>query len=107
VAQLKSRQWEPACPHCERLGEACATSENHPLQCNSIYAMGKRNQEEMGLLFGRTYDLPVVALRYFNIYGTRQALSNLIPEWRRSLPRAFSTGNRPWCLKMASSAAIL
>ena len=30
----------------------------------------------MCLLFGRTYGLPVVALRYFNIYGTRQALSN-------------------------------
>ena len=30
----------------------------------------------MTLLFGRTYNVPVVALRYFNIYGTRQALSN-------------------------------
>ncbi len=30
----------------------------------------------MALLFGRTYGLPVVALRYFNIYGSRQALSN-------------------------------
>jgi UDP-glucose 4-epimerase len=26
--------------------------------------------------YGRTYDLPVTALRFFNIYGTRQALSN-------------------------------
>lgn len=30
----------------------------------------------MVLLFGRTYDIPAVALRYFNIFGTRQALSN-------------------------------
>src|SRR5512146_789098 len=30
----------------------------------------------MVLLFGRIYGMPVVALRYFNIYGTRQALSN-------------------------------
>ena len=36
----------------------------------------EKDQEEMGLLFGRTYGVPVVALRYFNIYGTRQALSN-------------------------------
>ena len=28
------------------------------------------------LMFGRTYGLPTVALRFFNIYGTRQALSN-------------------------------
>jgi dTDP-L-rhamnose 4-epimerase len=30
----------------------------------------------MCLIFGRTYGLPVTALRFFNIYGTRQALSN-------------------------------
>ena len=36
----------------------------------------KKDQEEMALLFGRTYQIPIVALRYFNIYGTRQSLSN-------------------------------
>ena len=41
-----------------------------------MYALSKKNQEEMALLFGRTYDLPVVAMRYFNIFGPRQALSN-------------------------------
>ena len=53
-----------------------ATDESKPLQCTSIYALSKKDQEEMTLLFGRTYGMPVVALRYFNIYGTRQALSN-------------------------------
>jgi dTDP-L-rhamnose 4-epimerase len=38
--------------------------------------LSKKDQEEICLLYGRTYGLPVVALRYFNIYGTRQALSN-------------------------------
>jgi len=52
------------------------TDESKPLQCSSIYALSKKDQEEMCLLFGRTYGLPVVALRYFNIYGTRQSLSN-------------------------------
>ncbi len=56
--------------------EPAATAEGKPLQCSSIYALSKKDQEEMGLLFGRTYGVPVVALRYFNIYGTRQALSN-------------------------------
>lgn len=28
------------------------------------------------MIYGRTYGLPVTALRFFNIYGTRQALSN-------------------------------
>jgi dTDP-L-rhamnose 4-epimerase len=76
TAQLKARQWEVACPRCHKQLEPSATAECKPLQCSSIYAIGKKNQEEMSLLFGRTYGLPVVALRYFNIYGTRQALSN-------------------------------
>jgi dTDP-L-rhamnose 4-epimerase len=76
AAQLRAHQWEPACPQCGRTVAPCATSEDQPLQGSSIYAIGKKNQEEMSLLFGRTYGLPVVALRYFNIHGTRQALSN-------------------------------
>lgn len=74
--QLKAKQWEMICPVCERVLKPIATDEFKPLQCTSIYALSKKDQEEMMLLFGRTYGLPVVALRYFNIYGTRQALSN-------------------------------
>jgi dTDP-L-rhamnose 4-epimerase len=76
TAQLKAKQWQIACPECGQPLAPAPTSEGKPLQCSSFYAQGKRDQEEMGLLFGRTYGVPVVALRYFNIYGTRQALSN-------------------------------
>jgi dTDP-L-rhamnose 4-epimerase len=41
-----------------------------------VYALSKRDQEELCLIYGRTYGVPVTALRFFNIYGTRQALSN-------------------------------
>jgi dTDP-L-rhamnose 4-epimerase len=54
----------------------CSTDEDKPLQCTSVYALSKKAQEEMVLLFGRTYGIPAVAFRYFNIYGPRQALSN-------------------------------
>lgn len=74
--QLKSKCWQVVCPSCGRTVTPSATAEGKPLQCSSIYALGKKDQEEMALLFGRTYDVPVVALRYFNIYGSRQALSN-------------------------------
>jgi dTDP-L-rhamnose 4-epimerase len=74
--QLRAKQWEMLCPACGRTLEPIATDESKPLQCTSIYALSKKDQEEMTLLFGRTYGVPVVALRYFNIYGTRQALSN-------------------------------
>jgi dTDP-L-rhamnose 4-epimerase len=76
LEQLKAKEWEPLCPVCRQSLTPMATDESKPLQCTSIYALSKKDQEEMTLLFGRTYGLPVVALRFFNIYGTRQALSN-------------------------------
>jgi dTDP-L-rhamnose 4-epimerase len=76
LSQLKRKEWETLCPLCGHQLAPVATDESKPLQCTSIYALSKKDQEEMTLLFGRTYGLPVVALRYFNIYGTRQALSN-------------------------------
>ena len=53
-----------------------ATAETKPLCCTSIYAITKRDQEEMCLTTGWASQTPVVALRYFNVYGPRQALSN-------------------------------
>jgi dTDP-L-rhamnose 4-epimerase len=43
---------------------------------SSIYALSKYDQERMCLITGRAYDIPTVAMRFFNVYGTRQALSN-------------------------------
>jgi len=74
--QLRTKQWELLCPECGQALKPAPTDESKPLQCSSIYALSKKDQEEMCLLYGRTYGLPVVALRYFNIYGARQALSN-------------------------------
>lgn len=76
VEQLRKKDWESHCPECGSALRPLPTNESKPLQCTSIYALSKKDQEEMCLLFGRTYGLPVVALRYFNIYGTRQSLSN-------------------------------
>ncbi|HEV2117548.1 MAG TPA: NAD-dependent epimerase/dehydratase family protein [Terriglobales bacterium] len=76
LSQLKQKIWEALCPRCGRALTPVATDESKPLQATSIYALSKKDQEEMALLFGRTYQVPVVALRYFNIYGSRQALSN-------------------------------
>ena len=49
------------------------TSHSFP---SSVYAISKQDQEQFCLVVGRAYDIPVVALRYFNVYGPRQALSN-------------------------------
>jgi dTDP-L-rhamnose 4-epimerase len=75
-AQLKARDWQIGCPHCGRGLEPVPTDEDKPLHPSSIYAITKRDQEEMFLSTGLAYGIPVVALRFFNTYGPRQALSN-------------------------------
>jgi dTDP-L-rhamnose 4-epimerase len=74
--QLKARQWDMACPTCGGTAKPLPTDEGKPLHSTSIYAITKKDQEEMCLTIGRAFGLPTVALRYFNVYGPRQALSN-------------------------------
>jgi dTDP-L-rhamnose 4-epimerase len=72
--QLAARNWE-----LERDGEPLEpvpTSETKLLQPASIYAVNKRDHEDMFLAVGRALHIPTVALRLFNAYGSRQALSN-------------------------------
>lgn len=68
--------WEPLCPLCGGIIKPVPTNEETPLKSNSIYAITKKEQEEMSLLIGKTYGIPVVSLRFFNVYGPRQSLSN-------------------------------
>ena len=75
-AQLKAGDWEMRCPHCGRNVRPVPTSEDKPLFPTSIYAITKRDHEEMFLSTGLAYGIPAVALRFFNTYGPRQALSN-------------------------------
>jgi dTDP-L-rhamnose 4-epimerase len=74
--QLKARDWEMKCPQCGRDVRLLPTDEDKPLYPTSIYAITKRDHEEMFLSTGFAYGLPAVALRFFNTYGPRQALSN-------------------------------
>jgi dTDP-L-rhamnose 4-epimerase len=76
AAQLAGGDWEVHCPSCGHDARPLATDEDKPLFPTSIYAINKRDHEEMTLAFGHAYELPAVALRFFNIYGSRQALSN-------------------------------
>jgi dTDP-L-rhamnose 4-epimerase len=52
------------------------TPETKPAAIESTYALTKYDQERMSILVGRAYGVPTVALRFFNVYGPRQALSN-------------------------------
>jgi dTDP-L-rhamnose 4-epimerase len=75
-SQLKKSLWEHPCPACGSPLKPIPTPEDKPLMPASIYAMSKRHQEEMCLLIGKTYGISTIALRYFNVYGSRQSLSN-------------------------------
>ena len=75
-ARLQAKRWEPVCPRCGQEVTAVPTREDHPLRPTSTYGVSKLGQELLSLAIGRSYRVPTIALRYLNVYGSRQALSN-------------------------------
>ncbi len=73
--QVRNGEWEVRGADGARL-EPVATPESKRPSLASIYALTKMNQERMCQLFGQAYGMHTVALRFFNAYGERQALSN-------------------------------
>jgi dTDP-L-rhamnose 4-epimerase len=74
-AQLRRGDFEVRGADGEALAPM-ATPETKTPAPSSVYALSKLDQERLALIVGGAYDIPTVALRFFNIYGTRQALSN-------------------------------
>jgi dTDP-L-rhamnose 4-epimerase len=73
--RLRAHDWEPRDADGAALAPA-PTDEAKPLDPTSVYALTKADQEKLVLQVGGAYGIPSVALRFFNIYGPRQALSN-------------------------------
>lgn len=75
LAELKQQQWdmqdEKGNPY-----QPQPTPETKKPNLSSVYALSKYDQERLCLITGKAYNMPVTALRFFNVYGTRQALSN-------------------------------
>jgi dTDP-L-rhamnose 4-epimerase len=75
IEQLKRGEWEVK----DQAGNVLSpypTPETKTPSLSSVYALSKYDQERLSLMIGRAYNIPTVALRFFNVYGTRQALSN-------------------------------
>jgi dTDP-L-rhamnose 4-epimerase len=70
------KAWDLRCAACGSILVPRPTPETKPLNPTSIYAVTKRDHEEAFLAVGTAYHVPTVALRFFNIYGPLQALSN-------------------------------
>jgi dTDP-L-rhamnose 4-epimerase len=93
--QLKDNRWEHECPHCGAVMKPVPTPENAPLACKSIYALTKRDQEDMSFSIGGAYGIPVTAFRYFNVYGPRQSLSNPYTGVIAIFMSRLANGNQP------------
>jgi dTDP-L-rhamnose 4-epimerase len=73
--QLRRGIWEVE----DESGEALTpvpTPETKPPTLSSVYALNKYSQERLCLMVGNAYGIETLALRFFNVYGPRQALSN-------------------------------
>jgi dTDP-L-rhamnose 4-epimerase len=75
LEQLKTGDWELHDADGSVL-TPFPTPETKAPALASVYALSKFDQERMCLMIGRAYNFPAVALRFFNAYGPRQALSN-------------------------------
>jgi dTDP-L-rhamnose 4-epimerase len=73
--RLAVGEWEPIAPDGSPL-EPIPTPETKTPSLKSVYALTKHDQERLCLLLGDAYRIETVALRFFNVYGPRQALSN-------------------------------
>lgn len=74
-AQMEKKKWGVYC-NCGQELLAVPTPETKSQKSNSIYALTKKDQEEMVLMIGKTYGIKSVAMRFFNVFGIRQSLSN-------------------------------
>jgi dTDP-L-rhamnose 4-epimerase len=73
--QFLRGEWEVCEPDGSPLTPV-PTPEGKRPSLASVYALGKYDQERLCLMIGEAYGIPAVALRFFNVYGPRQALSN-------------------------------
>jgi dTDP-L-rhamnose 4-epimerase len=93
--QMERGEWEHRCESCGTALEPVGTPESKSRDSTSVYAITKKDQEELCLSVGRAYDIPTVALRYFNIYGSRQALDNPYTGVCAIFSSRITNGNPP------------
>src|SRR3984957_340651 len=101
ATEQRAARWEPRCPAktssspCTEQLAPLPIEETKPLAPLSIYAATKRAQEELFLTVGRAYGIPIVVLRYFNVYGSRQAVSNPYTGVAKIFAADFASGKSP------------
>jgi dTDP-L-rhamnose 4-epimerase len=74
--RLLAGKYDPVCPICQSECIPEATAEDCPIRPLSFYGLTKQVQEDLVLMFARTCGLSAYTLRYQNVYGPGQSLSN-------------------------------
>ncbi|MBV9082720.1 MAG: NAD-dependent epimerase/dehydratase family protein [Acidobacteriaceae bacterium] len=92
--QLKAHEWEMRTPDGTPL-RPVPTPESKQPSLASVYALSKYDQEQMCLMVGRAYGVPTVALRFFNVYGPYQSLSNPYTGVLAIFASRLMNGQRP------------
>lgn len=69
-------EWSPICPVCQGPVDPCPIDEDRILRPTTPYAIGKQDQEQLTLSVCKAYGISALALRYFNVFGSRQSLNN-------------------------------
>ncbi|MCM8612268.1 NAD-dependent epimerase/dehydratase family protein [Accumulibacter sp.] len=75
-SDLENGLFDVRCPLCGQPMHSVATAEERVLMPVSLYAWTKRHQEDYGQYAAQVFGLPVTILRYFNVFGSRQSLTN-------------------------------
>lgn len=76
AGDMKAGFFEPRCPMCSASCSVVPTDETAPLSPSSFYGLTKQVQEQMTLMFCRSLGISGYALRYQNVYGPGQSLTN-------------------------------
>ncbi|MDA9808156.1 NAD-dependent epimerase/dehydratase family protein [Flavobacteriales bacterium] len=76
ASNMMKGKFDLFCDVCGGELDLMPTDENSKIHPSSIYGITKQQQEQMILLMGKSLGIPAVALRYQNVYGPGQSLSN-------------------------------
>ncbi len=75
-ADMKNGDFEVKYPGCAEPLRLVATGEDSKIHPSSVYGITKQNQEQLVMTVCPTIGIAPVALRYQNVYGPGQSLSN-------------------------------
>jgi len=93
--QLAKHDFHMRDPDTGEVLQPVPTPESKPSMCTSVYAQTKKDQEQLCLILGRSYRIPTVACRFFNVYGPRQSLSNPYTGVAAIFSSRIKNNNRP------------